>query len=114
MTAKKNLRKIWWFDEWQVEEIESWLGDMAARGWHFSRRGLLTAVFTRGEPEQVRYRCEIAKKSSPDFQDRVEFIAREAGNMLPVMDTFRYSGPLGTAPFRKSTPILRSKPGLCA
>ncbi|MDD4078847.1 MAG: DUF2812 domain-containing protein [Eubacteriales bacterium] len=73
MTAKKNLRKIWWFDEWQVEEIESWLGDMAARGWHFSRRGLLTAVFTRGEPEQVRYRCEIAKKSSPDFQDRVEF-----------------------------------------
>ncbi len=73
MTAKNNLRKIWWFDEWQVEEIESWLGDMAARGWHFFRRGLLTAVFTRGEPEQVRYRCEIAKKSSPDFQDRVEF-----------------------------------------
>ncbi|HBI55242.1 MAG TPA: hypothetical protein DDY38_00195, partial [Firmicutes bacterium] len=73
MTAKNNLRKIWWFDEWQVEEIESWLGDMAARGWHFFRRGLLTAVFTRGGPEQVRYRCEIAKKSSPDFQDRVEF-----------------------------------------
>ena len=73
MKNTQNLRKFWWFDEWQVKEIESWLGDMAARGWHFSRRGLLTAVFTRGEPEQVRYRCEIAKKSSPDFQDRVEF-----------------------------------------
>lgn len=66
--AEKKLRKLWSLFGWQYEEIESWLEGMAAQGWHLSHNGLLYAVFVKGEPQEVRYRCDYLKGSTGDSQ----------------------------------------------
>lgn len=72
------MRKLWGFFSWQVEEVESWLMDMAAKGWHLSHTGTLFAVFTKGEPEHVRYRCDCFKHRNPELYERVN-IYKAAG-----------------------------------
>lgn len=73
MTEKK--RRIWWFDYYQIEEAESWLVDMAAQGWHLSGFKLIFAHFSPGEPEKVRYRCDIFSRKD-DFSERIELYSQ--------------------------------------
>ena len=92
MTEKKIMRRVWWFDYWQIGKIESWLSDMAARGWHLFKSGLVFAVFSKGEPEQMRYRCDIFKRRSPDFQERInvyEAVGWEYVLSMYVVNVFR-------------------------
>lgn len=51
---------------YDVEGMESWLGDMAARGWMLEKDGFFlgTASFVRGEPAHVRYRLAAAPKKA--------------------------------------------------
>lgn len=70
--AKELLRRVWWFDFWQIGKIETWLADMAAQGWHLYKTGLAFALFTKGEPAQVKYRCDVFKRRSAEFQDRID------------------------------------------
>lgn len=68
--AEKKLRKLWSLFGWQYEEIESWLEGMAAQGWHLSHNGLLNAVFVKGEPQEVWYRCDYLKGYTGDSQSK--------------------------------------------
>lgn len=78
MVRAKRVRRFWWFDESQLEEIEAWLSDMAVQGWHFSHTGCSFAVFEQGEPEAVRYRCDVFRPRHPELEERLEFY-RSAG-----------------------------------
>lgn len=71
--AEKAMRRFWWLDEWQVEEIESWLSEMAGQGWHLLDRGKFFAVFVQGPKRKDRYRCDIFRPNSPQFEERLEF-----------------------------------------
>jgi len=70
--AKK--RRCWLFEEWQLEEQESWLSDQARRGWHLEGTRPW-ATFRQGPPQEMRYRCEVA---SDEDEERME-IYRAAG-----------------------------------
>lgn len=63
---KDKLRRLWVFHEWELEQQQAWLSDLAAQGWHLKspRPGL--ASFLRGEPARMRYRCEIAAEENPE------------------------------------------------
>lgn len=78
MARAKRIRRFWWFDESQIEEVEAWLSDMAVQGWHCSHTGRSFAVFAQGEPEVVRYRCDVFRPRHPEFEERIEFY-RSAG-----------------------------------
>lgn len=68
MMTKK--RSFWWLEEWQIGEMQSWFTDMAAQGWHLSKTGKSFAVFSQGEPQQVRYRCDVFPGS--ELNERLE------------------------------------------
>lgn len=68
----KTLRKIWWFDSFQIEAAQAWLEDMAVGGWHLRKLGLIFAYFQEGEPREVRYRCEIIDRRRGDLAERIE------------------------------------------
>lgn len=74
MTAEKpkTKRRYWSLFVWQVEEMESWLAAMAAKGWHLSHTNGLFAVFVQGEPQTVRYRCEYFNYRGNELYHRVE------------------------------------------
>ncbi len=67
-------RRFWWFEEWQLEEQESWLSDQARRGWHLEGTRPW-ATFRQGPPQEMRYRCEVA---TDEDEERME-IYRAAG-----------------------------------
>lgn len=73
----KTMRRIWWFDPWQIEEAGAWLSQLAERGWHLHRVGWIWLVFKQGEPHRFRYRCEVFRRK----RDHDDFITvyREAG-----------------------------------
>lgn len=70
--AEKTIRRFWWLDEWQIEEVQSWLSDMAGQGWHLLDRGKFFALFGQGPKRKDRYRCDIFKSNSPQFEERRE------------------------------------------
>lgn len=72
VTDGKNSRKFWWLDEWQIEETESWLSDMAVQGWHLLNAGKSFALFVQGPSKKVRYRCDIFAPRHPQYQERLE------------------------------------------
>lgn len=70
MTREKKLR-IQWLSEWHIEEHESWFTDMARKGWKLEKLNLWIATFVESEPEEVRYRIEIAPKNDEIESDRI-------------------------------------------
>lgn len=68
---KKTKKKWIWFDAWDIEEFESWLTDMAEKGWILLRLNHWTATFEQCEPKQLQYRCEIKSKNQAD-NERIE------------------------------------------
>ncbi len=77
--AKTTVKKFRWFWAWQDEKEESWLGEMAGRGYHLASvrlPGIYT--FNVGEPRNIAYRLDY----QPSFKkDRDEYlqIFRDAG-----------------------------------
>lgn len=67
----KKKRRIWWFHVDEIEEAETWLGDMAAKGWHLSGSDAIFVHFTQGQPETVRYRCDIFSRKD-GFEERID------------------------------------------
>lgn len=67
-------RRLWWFEQWQLEEQESWLSDQARLGWHLEGTRPF-ATFRQGPPREMRYRCEVA---TDEDEERME-IYRAAG-----------------------------------
>lgn len=57
--------------DYDVEGIESWLGDMAADGLFLSRDGFFVgfAIFEKGTPRVMRYRLDAAPKKASFFSD---------------------------------------------
>ena len=57
--------------KWDVEEIQTWLEDMAAKGLHLEPDGGLFGIFSflNGEPKQVRYRLTPVKEKRGFFAD---------------------------------------------
>lgn len=48
---------------WRIGELESWLSHMSEKGWHLKGIGVRFAKFSKGEPQKIKYRVEIASKS---------------------------------------------------
>ncbi|MGI6344582.1 MAG: DUF2812 domain-containing protein [Bacillota bacterium] len=57
MERVKRKRLLWWFEEWELEEMQNWLSEMAQQGWHLES-GDGRASFRQGSRQRVRYRCE--------------------------------------------------------
>lgn len=60
--SKKKKVKLIGLDEWHIEEQEAWFSDMSKQGWKLEKLTLWTAVFVEMEPEELRYRIEIANR----------------------------------------------------
>jgi hypothetical protein len=59
MTDGRTTRVAWrLFWAWNDESEESWLAEMARRGWHLRRPALVRFVFDRGEPAEIVYRLD--------------------------------------------------------
>ena len=56
---------------YDVEATESWLGDMAEKGWMLEKESIFlgVAVFEKAEPAHVRYRLEASSRRVGDFDD---------------------------------------------
>ncbi len=56
---------------YDVEGMESWLGDMASRGWMLEKESFLLgcAAFERAEPAPVRYRLEASPRHAGYWDD---------------------------------------------
>lgn len=78
MKPKDMMRRVVWFDEWQLEQIESWLAAMALRGWRLERMGLRIATFRRCQPASLRYRLDVNPDSKFSRGQR-QAIYRSAG-----------------------------------
>ena len=51
-------------DRWRIGESESWFSHMSAQGLHLNELNLEYAYFTKGEPEQYRYRFDYSDFAS--------------------------------------------------
>ena len=73
----QQRNRIWrvppcpWYD---VEGMESWLSDMASRGWKLEKETFFLdiATFERAEPASVRYALEAATKDASWKDDRTD------------------------------------------
>lgn len=78
----KTVLKLRHNDYWRIGEHESWFTDMAARGLHLKKTGLIFAKFEKGEPEEIRYRIEVTKDKLTEEQKSLykeygwEFVAK--------------------------------------
>ena len=100
MEAKNTIRRIWWFNAWQIQDIEGWLADMSAQGWHFISSGRYFAKFIKGEPQDYCYLYSAfpAKTKEESIaerqQDGWEYIASKGPTIhffrLPGSDTSDY------------------------
>jgi hypothetical protein len=56
---------------YDVEATESWLGEMAEKGWMLEKDNIFlgVAVFEKAEPARVRYRMEASTRRVGDFDD---------------------------------------------
>lgn len=56
---------------WDIEGIQTWLEDMAAKGLHLEPDGAIFGIFSflKGEPRQVRYRLTPVKEKRGFFDD---------------------------------------------
>jgi hypothetical protein len=59
MKERTTIRRPILLEEWQIEKTESWLEAMAAHGWWLQSMGTRFAVFRKGEPAILRYRCDV-------------------------------------------------------
>jgi len=66
------------FWAWQDEKEERWLREMARKGWHLRRAGVIRYTFERGDPAEVVYRVDYQNLRS---RDRAEYLGifRAAG-----------------------------------
>lgn len=57
--------------DYDIEAMESWLSDMAARGYQLSRDGFFFGfgIFEKTEPRSLRYRLEASKRTSDSFNE---------------------------------------------
>ena len=57
--------------QWDVEGIQTWLEDMAAKGLHVEADGAFFGIFSflKGEPKTVRYRLTPVKQKRGFFAD---------------------------------------------
>ena len=57
--------------DWDVRGTETWLTEMAARGWHLGEAGFFLgfAGFEKGAPKRVRYRLAAAQKPAGAWSD---------------------------------------------
>ena len=57
----KIVLKIRPSDYWKIGEHESWFTDMAKKGLHLKKTGLLFAHFEKGEPKTTKYRIDVTR-----------------------------------------------------
>ena len=56
---------MWLFEDWELEQQQAWLSDMARQGWHLHRLKPLV-TFTKGTPAHMRYRCDVAEADNDE------------------------------------------------
>lgn len=71
MKEKKRCLRLPPCPPYDVEGMESWLGDMASRGWMLEKESFLLgfAAFERGDPAPVRYRLEASPRHAGYWDD---------------------------------------------
>lgn len=88
MARKRKIRKQW-LSEWHLEEHESWFEDMASKGWKIEKLNLGFATFVESEPEEIRYRIEIAPKNDEIESDRIH-LYNDAGWEYVTYNNYMY------------------------
>lgn len=103
----KKKRRIWWFHYDEIEEAETWLADMAAKGWHLCGSNGIFVHFTQGKPETVRYRCDIFSRKD-GFDERIDLYSQSGWEYVASVSSslhiFR-SPATGTVPEIHSDPV---------
>ena len=71
MRIKDRLFRLPPCPPYDVEATESWLGEMAEKGWMLEKDNIFlgVAVFEKSEPARVRYRMEASTRRVGDFDD---------------------------------------------
>ena len=77
--SSKRVYRICPCNSWNIEAIQSWLEDMAAKGLFLEKDGLHWKVFSfeRKSPQKVKYRLDVAKKHKSDDESEVTFDEKE-------------------------------------
>lgn len=61
---KDKTFRLWPFQDWELEQQQAWLSDMAQRGWHLHSPGPGLASFRKDKAADMRYRCEVAAEEN--------------------------------------------------
>jgi hypothetical protein len=72
----KTVLKLRPSDYWRIGEHESWFTDMAAKGLHLKKMGLIFAKFEKGVPKETRYRIDVSKDR---LTDEKSYLYKEYG-----------------------------------
>lgn len=80
MSEEKTFYRLAPCSAYDVEGTESWLEDMAARGFVLSRDGFFlgAGIFEKSEPKKLRYRLEAAERKSTLLSDYDELPDEDA------------------------------------
>jgi hypothetical protein len=79
MAVIKTYRKLIPVSTYDIAGVESWLSDMAGKGFFLYDLGAFLARFTKGDPKVVRYRLEPAGKDPGYPNLDLKFLYEENG-----------------------------------
>lgn len=65
---RRTIRKFMQDDIWNLGRNESWFSDMAEKGLHLRRIGLVFATFEKAEPKKTKYRMDIISPAPTEEQ----------------------------------------------
>lgn len=103
---KKKKRRLFWFEWGAIEEAESWLMDLAAQGWHLSGSGPIFWHFSQGEPQEIRYRCDVFRRDE-EFQERISVYTQAGWEYVTSINrqVHVFRGPADEAPEIHTEPV---------
>ncbi len=64
----KNIRKFFWGDLSHIEECEEYFSDMSREGLHLEKIGRFFLYFQEGDPKNLNYRIDLAKKDEKEMK----------------------------------------------
>lgn len=69
--TEKYIHRLCPCAKWDIEGIQTWLEDMAEKGWHLDPDGGFLGIFSflEGQPQPVRYRLTPAKEKRGFFDE---------------------------------------------
>lgn len=84
MKNKSNEKKVFkLFFDWEFEELELWLNEMAAEGWALKKPGMVYYYFERCEPGEYTVRLEMRDEGRKEY---IKFMQENGAEYLDGPD----------------------------